>query len=140
MPKQTTKRELVYPDLSYKIIGCAFEVFNEIGSGHKEAYYQKALSISLQNNNLKIKEQVYSPLKFKGHLVGKNFFDFVVENKIVVEIKAGKRFSKAHYEQVLNYLKISELKLALLINFGTQEVRCKRVINFDTVKEQFANS
>ena len=120
-------------DIAYKIIGCAFEVFNEIGSGHKELAYQKALGISFKSKDLTFKEQVYFPLTFKNEVIGRNYFDFLVDEKIVVEIKSLSKFTKGHYDQVLNYLNTSGLKLALLINFGTEEVKCKRVVNFKAV-------
>ena len=127
------RNDLVYPDLSYKIIGCAFEVFNEIGSGHKELAYQKALNISFKNSGLSTKEQVYYPLTFKDEVIGRNYFDFLVDDKIIVEIKSLSKFTKGHYDQVLNYLNTSGLKLALLISFGSEEVKCKRVVNFKTI-------
>jgi len=79
---------------------------------------------------LNYKKENYYPVKFNGVVVGKNFFDFYVEEKIVVELKSAGRFSKSNYDQVLNYLHVSKVKLALLISFGSEEVRCKRVVNF----------
>lgn len=138
--KTTTRKDLVFPELSYEIIGCAFEVYNEVGGGHKESVYQKAMSIAFQKKNLKFQEQLYFPLKFKGSLVGKNFFDFYVEEKIIVELKARTRFSKADYTQVLEYLNDKKLQLALLINFTLNEVICKRVINFNALDSKFRNN
>ncbi|PCH98031.1 MAG: GxxExxY protein [Bacteroidetes bacterium] len=127
--------DLLYPELSYEIIGCAFDVFNELGSGHKEIYYQKAIAITFEDKGLKFGKEVYYPLKFRDRIVGKNFADFVIENKIVVETKKDNRFSKAHIDQVLNYLNVSKLKLAILINFGQDGVRFKRIVNFDNESE-----
>ncbi len=79
--------DLVYPDLSYAIIGCAYDVFNELGPGHVQKFYQRALAKSLSLKNIKFKEQVYYPLKFKKQIIGRAFLDFEVEEKIVVEIK-----------------------------------------------------
>lgn len=127
------KKDIIYPELSYKIIGCSFDVFNSIGGGHKEIVYQKAMCIALKDRGLIYTEQLYYPVKFNNIVVAKNFFDFCVEEKIVVEIKSAGRFTKANYDQVLNYLNVSNLKLALLISFGNDDVRCKRVINFKTI-------
>lgn len=77
--------------------------------------------------------QEYYPVKYKGAVVGKNFFDFYIDEKIVVEIKSATHFSKSNYDQVLNYLNVSKVKLALLISFGTSEVRCKRIVNFQMI-------
>jgi len=126
------RKDLLYPDLSYEIIGCAYEVFNELGSGHSEKYYQRALSVLFKQKPLPFLEQVYYPLKFKGKTIGKNFLDFVVDSKIVVELKKDNRFSKSHIDQVLNYLRTSNLKLAILINFGKEGVSFKRIINIHT--------
>lgn len=129
MNMSAKKINLVYPELSYKIVGAAFDVYNEIGSGHHEKHYQRALAESFVNRNLAFQEQLFSPLKFKNKTIGRNFFDFLVENKIVVEIKKGERFSKANIDQVLEYLKTSKLQLALLINFGNDGVKFRRIVN-----------
>jgi GxxExxY protein len=127
------KNDLIFPELSYKIIGCAFEVFNSIGGGHKESVYQNAMKVALTEKGLKFTEQQYYPVKFNNVVVGKNFFDFYVEEKVIVELKSSTRFTKPHYDQVLNYLHVSDIKLALLISFGIEEVRAKRVVNFKTI-------
>lgn len=127
------KKDLVFPDLSYKIIGCAFEVFNQLGSGHKEIVYHKALAIAFGVQKLNFTEEVYYPVEFNNVVVGRNFFDFLIQDKVIVEIKSLSRFSKAHFEQTSNYLNVSGLKLALLINFGKENVQCKRVVNFKTI-------
>lgn len=127
---QLKKNNVFYPELSYKIVGCAFDVYNEIGSGHIENYYQRALSESFKKNKLNFKEQLYFPLKYNNKVIGKKFIDFLVEDSIVVEIKKGNRFSKTHIDQVLEYLKLNEFRLAILINFGSSGVTFKRIINF----------
>ena len=123
------EKEILYPELSYKIIGCAFEVFNEIGGGHKELTYHKALKVSFENVLLKYEENLYWPIKFKSVVVEKGFFDFLVEEKIVVELKRSDHFSKSHFEQLNHYLRVSKLQLGLLISFTTNGVRFKRVVN-----------
>ena len=123
------RKDLLYPELSYMIVGSAFDVHNELGSGHSEKYYQKALAESFLKKNIKFKEQVNYPMVYGNKIVGRKFLDFLVEDKIVVEIKKGDRFSKSHIDQVLGYLKMSDLKLAILINFGNNGVSQKRIIN-----------
>lgn len=130
MENQLKRKDIFYPELSYIIIGCTFDVYNSLGSGHHEKYYQAALSESFLEKKLKHKQQVSFPLLYKKSIVGKRFFDFIVEDKIVVEIKKGNRFSKSHIDQVMEYLKLSNLKLAILVNFGSQGVAFKRIINF----------
>jgi GxxExxY protein len=130
--KIVKRKDLLFPELSYKIVGSAFDVHNNLGSGHYEKYYQKALAESFSKNQLKYQEQIYLPLKYNNKIVGKNFLDFLVEEKVVVEIKKDSRFAKSHINQVLEYLKLSNLQLAILINFGSESVSFKRIININS--------
>jgi len=125
------KSELIYPELSYILVGCAFEVYNEMGSGHAEKFYQRAYATLLEKKNIQYEEQSYSPLIFQGKIIGRSFFDFLVEDKIVVEIKKANYFSKANIDQVFQYLLNRNLKLGLLINFGNNGVYSKRVVNLE---------
>lgn len=95
---KVTKEDLLYPELSFKLIGCAFEVYNELGPGHLEKFYQKAFVVALEKKKIAFKEQFYAPLFFQGQIIGKNFFDFLVENIIVVELKKGNNFSKSNID------------------------------------------
>src|SRR3989338_8569020 len=122
MLKALRRTDLIYPELSYKIVGCAFDVYNSIGSGHHEKYYQRALTEAFSKQNLNFSQQVNFPLKYKEKIIGRNFLDFLVEDKIVIEIKKGEHFSKTHIDRVMEYLKLSNLQLAILINFSIQGV------------------
>jgi len=133
MENKLKRNDLVHPELSYKIIGCAFEVFNELGFGHAEKYYQKAMAIALKNAGLNYKEQFYAPLKFKGELVGKLFLDFLVEDKVIVELKKNNFYSKSNIDQVNQYLLSTKLQLALLINITSKGINSKRLINIRVV-------
>ena len=123
------RKDLIYPELSYEIIGCAYEVFKELGYGHTERTYQKAMSVLFADKKWSFQEQIYIPVVFKNTIIEKRILDFIIDNKIVVELKKDFHFSKAHIDQVLNYLKLSKMKLALLINFGKEGVMHKRIIN-----------
>ena len=123
------REDLIYPELSFLIMGCAFDVYNSLGYGYAEKEYQKALAISFRKNQISFKEQVYFPLKFENELLKKSFCDFIVEEKIIVELKKNDRFSKSHIEKANQYLKVSNLKLALLINFTPSKVVSKRLLN-----------
>jgi GxxExxY protein len=123
------RQDLLYPDLSYKIIGCAFDVFNEIGPGHLEKVYQRAMAIALKNKNLNYREQAPHSVSFSGERIGRGYFDFLVEEKIVVEIKRGKFYLADELDQVTEYLKMSHQKLAIIIRFTPNGVRSKRVVN-----------
>jgi GxxExxY protein len=129
MNKTLKRKDLIYPELSYQLIGILFEVYNQLGPGYHEKYYQRAIVVELERCNLPFEEQVFMPLKFKEKTVGRHYLDFLIDNKIVLEIKKGSRFSKRNIEQVFNYLKVAKLKLGIIANFGPKEVKFKRIIN-----------
>ena len=129
MPTILKHDDFVSPELNYQLVGCAYDVYNELGFRHLEKYYQRAYAVSLDNKNLTFKEQVYFPLKFKEVVIGRSYFDFLVDEKIIVELKKDNRFSKKHIDQVNEYLQVSNLKLALLINFIKSRVVYLRVLN-----------
>lgn len=125
------RTDLVYPELSFIIVGCAYEVFNELGPGHTEKIYQRALAAVFEEKKIVFKEQEYYPLKFKDKVIGRGFLDFAVDNKIIVELKKDETFTKTHIDQLVNYLKLSNYKLAILINFTPQGVKFKRLVNIN---------
>lgn len=121
--------KVIHKDLSYKIVGILFEVYNELGYGYKEKFYEKALEVALNEQGVQFKTQVPFALKFKEKIIGRNYLDFLIENKIVLEIKKGKHFSKGNLDQVKQYLKITNLKLAILANFTPDGIKYIRVLN-----------
>lgn len=121
--------DLVYPQLSYKIIGILFSVFNGLGYGYQEKYYQKAIATLLKEKGVNFKEQVYAPVEFKENKIGCYYLDFLIENKLVLEIKKGERFSKSNIEQVYAYLKRFNLKLGIIANFTRKGLKFKRIVN-----------
>ena len=123
------KDDLVYPELSYKLVGLAYTVSNELGFGHLEKIYQRAFAKELALEKLNFKEQVPYSVTYKGEVIGKNYLDFLVEDKVIIELKRNDFFAKKHIEQVVNYLKVSDLKLALLIHFSKEGVKYKRIVN-----------
>ena len=114
--------------LTEKIIGCAFEVSNVLGCGFLEKVYEKALVQELLLAGLNVKAQYPISVYYKGKIVGNFFADILVENSILVELKALKYLDNNHQAQCLNYLKASNLNLCLLINFGNSKVQIKRII------------
>lgn len=99
------KIDLIYPELSYKIIGAVFSVFNEMGYGYQEKYYQKAIAKTLSLLKIPYKEQVPLEVNFRGNKIGRYFLDFLVEDKIILEIKKETNFRRRNIEQVIAYLK-----------------------------------
>ncbi|HLG33922.1 MAG TPA: GxxExxY protein [Bacteroidia bacterium] len=124
--------DLIYPELCYEIVGCAYDVYNSLGTGLKESTYQKALGISMRNKNHIVEEQIPLEIRYAGQSIGRRYLDFRVDKKIIVEIKKGGRYSKNYIDQVVEYLKISGLKLAILIDFGKDGVIFKRLVNLDS--------
>lgn len=122
-------QNIIYRELSYRIIGIAFNVFDELGPGHKEKYYQNAIAHSFKKENIKFRRELYAPLIFKTEKVGKYFFDFEVEEKIIIEIKRGERISYRDIDQLYSYLKVKNLKLGLIIRFTQKGAIVKRVVN-----------
>jgi GxxExxY protein len=112
-----------------KIIGCAFKVSNQLGPGFLEKVYENALVLELRKSGLDFEQQVPLKVKYEGIVVGDYNADLLIEKSILVELKAVTTLDKSHYAQCLNYLKATGLTLCLLLNFGTQKVQIKRIIN-----------
>lgn len=121
--------ELIYPELSYQIVGILFDVHTHVGGGHKERYIQKAVETGLTNSHLKYQRELHCPLVYQNVKVGYYFLDFLVENKIVLEIKVGEKFQKEYINQVLSYLKAHKLKLGILVHFTRDKLRFRRILN-----------
>ena len=120
--------KILHPELSYQIIGACFAVYKEIGPGHKEEYYQRALAAWFKQKGIRFREQVYERLEFSGERIGSYRLDFLVEEKIVVEIKALERFRFENYRQVKTYLSQTGIDLGLLIRFSDDGVRFQRIL------------
>lgn len=123
------KKDLIYPELSYTIVGILFETYNALGYGYKEIYYQRAIANNLKNCGLSFKEQVPAKIKFKGGVIGKIFLDFLIENSIILEIKKNDRFAKQEIDQVHGYLKATGRKLGILAHFTKDGIKFKRILN-----------
>jgi len=129
MEKQLKKNDLVYPELSYKIIGILFDVYNEIGPGYREKHYEKAVCSELGRAGITYTSQIHVPVMLRGEKLGKDFLDIVVENKIVIELKKGDRVSKQAVMQIYEYLRATNMKLSIIARFGFKELTFKRIVN-----------
>ncbi len=129
MGKPVQNPDLIYPELSYKLVGLAYTVYNELGHVHLEKVYQKAYAKELKDAGITFKEQVSYKVTYKDEVIGNNYLDFLIDDIIIIELKRNDFYSKKYIDQVSNYLKVSELKLGLLINFTSSGVRCKRIVN-----------
>jgi len=121
--------EILYKEEAYKIIGCCLEVYNELGPGFLEVVYKDALEIEFQLNEIPYcREKIFDVL-YKGRTLNRKYnADFVVYDRIILEVKAYKRLSDDNLSQTLNYLKASKLRLGLLANFGETSFNSKRVV------------
>lgn len=118
-----------YNSLTEQIIGCAYSVGNVLGEGFLEKVYENALAHELEKTGLKVSRQESVKVFYDGIVVGDYFVDLIVDEKIIIELKAVKNIDNSHLAQCINYLKATGKKLALLINFGNSRVQVKRVIN-----------
>ncbi len=124
------KEEYKYSDITGKIIGAAMEVHKFLGNGFQEVIYQRALSYELGITELSFVREIEQEIFYKElqEPIGKRRADFVVENTVLVEIKALKQLEEVHWAQILNYLKAYKLEVGLLINFGAKSLEFKRFI------------
>lgn len=121
--------KLIYSDLSYKIIGSLFEVWNQLSFGHKEKFYQKALAEDFRMKEINFIEQAPAKIKYGEKIIGMYYFDFLIEDKVVLELKVRNYFSKKDIDQLYSYLKAKELKLGIIAHFTKTGVKFKRIVN-----------
>jgi GxxExxY protein len=121
--------KLVYEELTYLIIGAAMEVHKVLGNGFLEAVYQKALEHELRLRKILFEAQVHLPVYYKGELVGDYIADFLIDGRIIVEIKAVSTMNDAHLAQTIHYLTATNNQVGLLINFGAKSLEHRRVVN-----------
>lgn len=131
--------DLLYADLTYKVRGAVFSVFNELGNGHKEQVYQRALEREFEELKIPYKKEVSLKVSYKGEAVGNYRPDFVIDDKIVVEIKAVEFMPKIFETQLVHYLKTTGFSLGLLVNFGSNRLYIKRLIWTKNPRESVVN-
>lgn len=119
-------KNLLHSKLTRLIIGCAFEVINELGHGFLESVYEKALLISLSDAGLALQSQKPIKIFFREKPVGVFYADIVVEEKVIVEIKTVKVLAPEHEAQIINYLQATGINVGLLLNFGHPKLEFKR--------------
>lgn len=125
---------MLHRGLTHSIIGCAFEVVNELGSGFLESVYEKAMMVALSDAGISVETQKPIQVSFRGKLVGDYFADIIVEKKVIVELKAVNELAAEHEAQVINYLNASGIEVGLLINFGNPKLDFKR---FTRMKQNY---
>jgi GxxExxY protein len=121
--------DLLYKDEVYKIIGICFEVHNNLGAGFLEIVYKDALEYEFKKFKISFEREVEYEVNYKGIILPHKFYaDFVVDDKIILEVKAIREIADEHIAQTINYLKVSENRIGLLVNFGEPKLNYKRLI------------
>lgn len=120
---------LIHKNESYFVVGLCMNIHNELGKGFSEAIYQDALEIELKDNGVPYQKEHKYPVLYKGKTLRHYYYaDFVVDNKIILELKAVEKITQSHIKQTLNYLAVSKLKLGLIVNFGEDSLNYRRVV------------
>lgn len=122
------KSNLLYDDLTYKIRGALFQVYNTLGFGHKESVYQKALEHEFTIRNINLSKEKRLNVIYDGKVVGYYIPDFIVEDKLIIELKSIEFLPQTFEKQLIYYLKGTNYKLGLLVNFGASKLIVKRKI------------
>lgn len=123
------REDLIYPELSYQLVGIMYDVHNELGGGLREKTYEKAIIRAFEEKKIEFKNQFPIDVIYRGEKVAKRYFDFLIEDKIVLEIKTGSYFKKESLKQIYEYLKSANLKLGIIVNFGKDKVKFSRILN-----------
>lgn len=120
--------KLLYPELSYQIVGLAMQVHRELGYGFLEKVYENSMMVLLRRNSISAEQSVEIKVQFQGVMVGTFESDIIVDRKIILELKAAKSISDVHRAQTLNYLKATGFRLGILLNFGKSRLESERLI------------
>ena len=123
------KEQYKYSELTSKIIGCAMNVHKTLGNGFQEVIYQRALAMEFETNGIAFEREREMPIFYKDQHIGTRRVDFLVENKISLELKAIIKLEDVHLAQAINYLEAYNVEIGLLINFGAKSLEFKRVHN-----------
>jgi len=121
--------KIIYKDLSYKIVGIVYKVYNDLGYDYQEKYYKNAISLEFDKEHLGYNRKKEIKLNYSGKNIGRYFLDFIIENKIILEIKITNYFHSRDIKQILGYLKSAKLKLGILVLVTPNGIKCKRIIN-----------
>lgn len=123
------QKKLLYPELSYNIIGALFDVYNQLKYGHREKIYQKALAEQLSEKKINFQREQHYPVKFNNKVISHYYVDFLVEDKVVLELKVAEDFYQKDINQTLAYLKFRKLELGILAIFAKNGIKYKRILN-----------
>ena len=123
------KPKYLFEKLSEVIIGAAIKVHKELGPGFLESIYEEALKVEFSESNLNFESQKEIKIEYHGKEIGAHRLDLVIGDKIIVELKAVKELTDVHFAQLISYLKATDLKVGLLLNFSKPTLEIKRIVN-----------
>ena len=121
--------DLKYHEITEKIIGCAMKVHRYFGPGFPEVIYKRAILIELKKISLKCRSEVETEIFYEDQLIGKRRLDVIVEDNILLELKAVAELDKSCFATIINYLRVFNIEVGLLLNFGSRSLQFKRLIN-----------
>lgn len=126
-------KNFLYKDLSYKLVGCFYDVYNELGPAHKEQIYHEALKIVFEDKGIEFRDKPRLKITFRNKNIGVYEPDFIIEDKIIVEIKSLLNLPKVFEKQLFYYLRGTNYKLGYLVNFGNESIDIRRRV-YETVR------
>jgi len=124
----TNNTNIVFKELSYKVVGLAMKVHSELGGGFLEKVYENALALLLEKEGIPARQQAPVTVRFEGQSVGDYFADILVDDKIILELKTVEKIADAHRAQVINYLRATGIRLGMILNFGRKSFECERLV------------
>ncbi len=120
--------EIIEKELSYRIVQAAYEVFNELGPGFSEKLYEEAMVIELRRNGHLVERQKTVKVFFRDQIIGHHVLDLIIDQRVILELKAASELASIHKQQAISYLKASNLPLVLIINYGAPRLQVERVV------------
>ena len=120
--------DLIEKDLRFKIIGFAMEIINEVGCGFREKTYENALIVDLKLNNVNFSQQKSYQVYYKNEIIDNFIPDLVIEDKLIIELKTVESITDEHIGQLINYLKVSNIKVGLILNFKHTKLEWKPIV------------
>lgn len=120
---------LIYEELTDRVLKAAYTVHRELGCGFLEKVYQEALAIQLEEMGIRFEREQHLPISYHGHQLACDYIaDFIIDDTVILELKALSALESVHEAQILNYLKATGIKVGLLLNFGTPRLQIKRIV------------
>lgn len=124
-----TSFEIVEKELSYAIMQTVYEVHNQLGPGFLESIYEEAMACELSARSMEFERQKRVAVLYKGEVIGDHVLDFVVNRRVVLELKTIAEISRVHEQQALSYLKATDLPLVIVVNFASERVQFSHIVN-----------